>query len=223
MLKAVIFDLDGTIIDSEPLHSEAVLRIFREHSITLAKGDLDRYIGISNTVMWREMRRDHGLIESIEDLKAQQYKLNLELLNAAGSILMPGVPELLENLRSHGIAMAIASSSAREYITTVVAEYGLDGYFSHLVSGEEVPRGKPRPDIFLKAAELLGTSPSDCVVIEDSDNGLNAAREAGIRAVGIQNSNSGNQSLALADRVVKSIPEITIELLNKLVDPTPAA
>ncbi len=218
MLKAVLFDLDGTIIDSEPMHTAAVVKILEDRSVRPDPSDLDRYIGISSTVMWRDMRDAHGFSESVDELKALQLNLNIEMLGKAGSILVPGVLELLRDLRAQGIRTAVASSSARDYIETVLARYGIAVFFDTVVSGEEVPRGKPRPDVFLRAAELLGVEPKSCVVLEDSDNGLTAAREAGIRAVGFRNPNSGRQTLSLADRVVDDMRHVSVGLLRSLVD-----
>lgn len=218
MLRAVIFDLDGTIIDSEPLHTEAVIRILRERGIVLDPRDLDTFIGISSSVMWSEMRERFGLRESIEALGTLQHSRNIEMLVDSGSILIPGIMDLLRDIRGQDLATAIASSSTKDYIEAVVQRYSLAGYFDCLVSGEEVPRGKPKPDIFLRAAELLKVEPDSCVVIEDSDNGLTAAREAGIRSVGFRNPNSGRQTLSLADRVVDDIREITLDLLRNLAD-----
>ena len=218
MLKAVLFDLDGTIIDSEPLHTEAVLRLLRDRSVDLKASDLDRFIGISSSVMWREMRERFGFAESVEALKELQHRANVEMLEDSESILIPGVLPLLRDLRDRGIRTAVASSSTREYIETVLSKYELDSLFDVVVSGEEVPRGKPRPDVFLRAAELLGVEPGSCVVIEDSDNGLTAAREAGIRSIGFRNPNSGRQALSLADRIVDDIREVSVALLQRLVD-----
>lgn len=218
MLDAVIFDLDGTIIDSEPMHTQAVLRILRERNIDLEPRELDGYIGISSSVMWSEMRTRFGLEESIEALGILQHRSNIEMLEGSGSILIPGIMELLRDIKGQGLSTAIASSSTKEYIEAVVERYSLARYFDCLVSGEEVPRGKPSPDIFLRAAELLRVEPESCVVIEDSDNGLTASRKAGIRSVGFRNPNSGRQALSLADLVVEDIREITLDLLRNLAD-----
>ena len=218
MLKAVLFDLDGTLVDSEPLHTEAVLRLLRDRSVDLKASDLDRFIGISSSVMWGEMRERFGFAEPVESLKSLQHRANVEMLEDSESILIPGVLPLLRDLRDRGIRSAVASSSTRDYIETVLSKYELDSLFDVVVSGEEVPRGKPRPDVFLRAAELLGVEPGSCVVIEDSDNGLTAAREAGIRSIGFRNPNSGRQALSLADRIVDDIREVSVALLQRLVD-----
>ncbi|HSV56565.1 MAG TPA: HAD-IA family hydrolase, partial [Magnetospirillaceae bacterium] len=143
-------------------------------------------------------------------------KMNIEMLEKGGCILVPGIAELLRKLRRRKIRAAIASSSTREYILAALAAHGLESWFDQVVSSEEVPRGKPRPDVFLRAAEVLGVRPEDCVIIEDSDNGLAAAREAGIRSIGFRNPNSGCQSLALADRIVDSVREIRMGMLASL-------
>jgi HAD superfamily hydrolase (TIGR01509 family) len=200
-----------------------VLRILRDRGVILEPSDLDRFIGISSSVMWEEMRERFGLVESVKTLKNLQNRANVEMLECSESILIPGVLPLLRDLRTLGIRTAVASSSTRKYIEMVLAKYELERLFDIIVSGEEVPRGKPRPDVFLKAAELLGVEPGSCVVIEDSDNGLTAAREAEIRSIGFRNPNSGRQTLSLADRIVDDIREVSIVLLKSLVDSESAA
>ena len=218
MLHAIIFDLDGTIIDSEPLHTEAVLRILQERGIRLDPKELNAYIGISSSVMWSEMKNRFSLEESIEELRAVQNRRNMEMLNKTRSIMVPGVLDLLKDIKKQKLSTAIASSSSKKDLDAVVEKYSLARYFDYLVSGEEVPRGKPSPDVFLRAAELLQVEPESCIIIEDSDNGLAAARAAGIPSIGFRNPNSGCQSLSLADRIVNNIGEVTVNLLRGLAE-----
>ena len=115
------------------------------------------------------------------------------------------------------IPIAIASSSPREFIEAVVKKIGIDQYFKILVSGEEIERSKPEPDIFLKAATLLNVSPTECLVVEDSKSGTIAAKKAGMKCIGYQNVNSGNQDLSNADFIVNDIKEIDIRKVSKLM------
>lgn len=217
LLKAVIFDMDGVIIDSEPLHIEVVLDVLKGLDINLSYDDITRYIGISNSYMWNELAGKYSIRKTVDELIDIQHAMNIDVLDTHEDITMPGVIELLDEIKSNELKTAIASSSTIDYIDAVVDKLGIARHFDAIVSGEQVARGKPQPDIFIRAAESLGVSPAECVVIEDSDNGIRAARGAGMKVIGLKNPNSGNQSLAGADRVVHSLREITMPLLNGMV------
>ncbi len=214
LLKAVIFDMDGVIIDSESLHIEVVLDILKGLDIVLSYNDITGYIGISNSYMWGELIGRYGIRKTVSELIDIQHVMNIEVLDSHEDIAMPGIIELLEEIKNSGLKTAIASSSTIDYIDAVVDKLGIARYFDAIISGEQVARGKPNPDIFIRAAELLDVRPAECIVIEDSDNGIRAAVDAGIRVIGLKNPNSGNQSLAGADRVVHSLGEINVPLMH---------
>ena len=119
-----------------------------------------------------------------------------------------GIPELLANLKKDGIAIGLASSSEKAFIEMVLEELGIRGYFQAVVSGEEVERSKPEPEIFLRAAELLNVDPADCLVLEDSRHGVEAAKRAGMKCIGYQNPNSGPQDLSRADKIVHTLENL---------------
>jgi HAD superfamily hydrolase (TIGR01509 family) len=124
---------------------------------------------------------------------------------------MPGLLDLLADFHAHGIRTALASSSMRLVIRTVLDKLDLSASFSPIVSGEDVAQGKPAPDIFLRTADLLEIPPAGCLVIEDSANGVRAAQAAGMRSIGLHNPNSGAQDLSPADWIVDSLGEIRFE------------
>lgn len=121
---------------------------------------------------------------------------------------IPDVGKWLSWLKTQNIPLAVASSSPKALIELIMDKTGLGIYFDAFVTGEEVAHGKPAPDIFLHAAGLLGVEPASCLVIEDSRNGVRAAKSAGIRCVGYHNPGSGNQDLSLADEVVRSYEQL---------------
>jgi HAD superfamily hydrolase (TIGR01509 family) len=122
-----------------------------------------------------------------------------------------GIVELLEEIKTMHIPIAIASSSPKLFIEAIVQKIGIEQYFAIMLSGEEVEHSKPEPDIFLKVAGLLKVNPSECLVVEDSKSGTIAAKKAGMKCIGYQNFNSGNQDLSNADFIVNAITEIDIK------------
>ena len=216
-LEAVIFDMDGVIIDSEPLHFQVDLDVLRGLNVNLVQHDLEQYVGMTNPEMWKLLKERHGITESIEELIDIQLGQKLTTLKKSDYEPIDGIPELLAALSEAEIKLALASSSPVRFIDAVLDKFGIAPSFMHRISGEEMERGKPAPDIFLKAAELLNVAPAGCVVIEDSRNGVAAAKAAGMSCIGYRNVNSGEQDLSKADIVVDSIRDITAELLEQIV------
>lgn len=184
---AVIFDMDGVIVDSEPLHERAFLDIFarigkaNDHGIHFPD-----YYGRSDQVVWRDFLAAHHPSQSLAELSQMKQERFLELLRVEQPIF-PAIPELVNALASRG-SIALASGSNHAVIRAVLELSDLRRHFSAVVSADDVPRGKPAPDIFLRAAELLGVPPGECVVIEDSVAGVAAGRAAGMKVIGITNS-----------------------------------
>jgi beta-phosphoglucomutase family hydrolase len=212
-MKAVIFDLDGVLIDSEPLHAMADNQILIESGIHAPEQYFDRFLGVTNRDMWEEIKKDYSLKLSIEELMELQMPLKLKLLEEMDLEPIQGITELLEDLKKRDIPMAIASSSPRQFIEKVIEKIGVKQYFTIWISGEEVERGKPEPDIFLKAAGLLNVKPDACIVIEDSASGTIAAKRAGMKCIGYRNVNSGNQDLSNADLIIDEIQIADINLM----------
>jgi HAD superfamily hydrolase (TIGR01509 family) len=211
-MKAIIFDMDGVIIDSEPIHFEVDMKTIRKLGCdNITTEELDKYVGSTNEFMYSDIKRKYNISKSLHEIIS--YKVELTKKKIIESDLEPinGIRELLTTLRNKNIPTAIASSSPREFIEVVVSKFKLEEYFKYIVSGEEVVNGKPSPDIYIEVAKKLGICPTNCVVIEDSKNGVLAAKAAGMKCVGFQNINSGNQDLSKADIIVQSITEINID------------
>ena len=211
MINAVIFDLDGVLIDSEPLHCKADTRLLRELGADPPANYFDRFTGWTDAAMWEAIKTDYHLTKSIDQLMKMQVPIKLNLLQEGAYKAIPGIVEMLEEINTVRIPIAIASSSPRKFIEAAVKKIGIEQYFKILVSGEEIERSKPEPDIFLKAALLLNVNPSECLVVEDSNSGTIAAKKAGMKCIGYQNVNSGIQDLSNADFIVNDIREIDIK------------
>ncbi|WP_069884064.1 HAD family hydrolase [Streptomyces luteocolor] len=182
---SVIFDLDGTLVDSEPNYYEASRALLAEHAgREYTWADNEQYVGISSHETLALWRREYGIEATVDELLADLDRRYLALARAETPVY-PEMRKLVERLHDAGVPMAVASGSSRAAIAAILAGTGLDAQLTTFVSAEEVPRGKPAPDVFLAAAELLGAEPKDCVVFEDAAPGAEAARAAGMRCVAI--------------------------------------
>ncbi|MER5871057.1 HAD family phosphatase [Streptomyces sp. NPDC002044] len=182
---SVIFDLDGTLVDSEPNYYESGRRTLARHGVPDFTWEQHaRFIGIG-TLETLEILRDRYAIEApVEELLAEQNAVYLELARTE-TAAFPEMRAFVERLHAAGVPMAVASGSSLEAIDAVLAGTGLDALLTTVVSAEEVAHGKPAPDVFLEAARRLGAEPADCVVVEDAAPGALAARAAGMACVAV--------------------------------------
>lgn len=181
----VIFDLDGTLVDSEPNYYEAGRRVLATYGVTdFSWEDHTRFIGIGTRETLEALSAEYGIDAPLEELLAGKNRAYLELARAHTEVF-PQMRAFVERLHAAGHPMAVASGSSRAAIEAVLAGTGLDARLTTLVSAEEVGRGKPEPDVFLEAARRLGVAPGDCVVLEDAPPGALAARRAGMRCIAV--------------------------------------
>ncbi|WP_314173510.1 HAD family hydrolase [Streptomyces winkii] len=182
---AVIFDLDGTLVDSEPHYFEAGRHVLAAHGVTdFTWRDHTRFVGISTRETMETLRAEHAIAAPVEQLLAEKNRRYLELA-ARSTPAFPGMRGLVERLHAAACPLAVASGSSRAAIDAVLAGSGLAALLPVRVSADEVAHGKPEPDVLLEAARRLGTAPEDCVVLEDAPPGAEAARRAGMRCVAI--------------------------------------
>jgi len=181
---SVIFDLDGTLVDSEPNYYEASRRLLAEHGITFTWQDNEQYVGISTWETLGVWQERYGITAPRLDLLGDLNHRYLELARTA-TRAYPEMRKFVELLAGEGVPMAVASGSSPEAIDAILAGTGLDAYLRTTVSADEVAHGKPAPDVFLEAARRLGADPADCVVLEDAAPGAAAAHAAGMRCIAI--------------------------------------
>jgi len=215
-MKAVIFDMDGVLIDSEPLHYATDKELLKELNISVPNNYLDKFVGMTNPVMWSQILEEFNLKNNVQEILQKQIALKIKLLDESNYQPIQGITELLLCLNEKNIKMAVASSSSKVFIKAVLKKLKIEKYFKFYISGEEINKSKPEPDIFLKAAEILKIEPKECIVIEDSKNGVIAAKRAGMKCIGFINKNSGNQDLSQANYITADFNALTFETLQSL-------
>jgi HAD superfamily hydrolase (TIGR01509 family) len=209
MIEAVVFDLDGILIDSEHVWDEVRQQLAEERGGRWNDNASRDMMGMSSIEWSRYMRDVVGLNEEPEAISAEVVR-RLEDRYRRELPLIPGAEQAVERLAARW-PLALASSSNRELIDLVLESSGLGRYFEASVSSEEVARGKPAPDVFLEAARRLGVGPTSCAAVEDSENGILAAKAADMRTIAIPNPHypPHEDALAAADVVIASIEELT--------------
>lgn len=211
--RAVIFDMDGVIVDSEPHHERSFRKLFDEIGFGDRHGiHFPDYYGRSDKALLDDFIAVHQPVQTFEEMLDRRHRHLVELLRAEQPIF-PGLPEIVEECAARW-PIAVASGSLHAVIDEVLGMKSLRRHFSAIVSSQDVPRGKPHPDIFLRAAELLETAPEDCVVIEDSDAGVTAASAAGMQSIAITNS-FARERLGHATVVVDTYVELKEKLRGR--------
>jgi len=212
--KAVIFDMDGVLIDSEPAYLEMNKKLFADFGIKMDEEDYKALVGLPSIPMWTMLKKKYDLKNEVSDFLMIEKKRMHEILDSdIISKPVEGVTDLLGSLREKNIKLSIASSSAKENVNFIISKLNLTGYFDFIISGEEVKNGKPSPDIFLAVCGKFRISPDKCYVIEDSANGIMAARSAGMNCIGFTNNDSNSQDLSGSDFVIKNFSKNSRDML----------
>lgn len=218
MLKGVIFDMDGVIINSEPQHYEAYRMVCREYGVEFPYEDYKGFIGGTHIKVCEYLNNRLQIPLAAEKIREKVRENIAYLIETEGYEEIPGIKSLIKSLYKQGIKLAIASSSPVGEIQSVVKALEIEPYFEKLVSGETVQNPKPSPDVFLKALEELGLNSEECIVIEDSGNGTKAGAAAGMPVIGFYNPDSGNQDLSKAAMIVEGFEEVDYEFVKQVYE-----
>ena len=210
--SAVIFDMDGVLLDSEPLHYEAVRLILEEQGVEFPIEDYFRYLGTTLTSTWDDLCERYPIAMYFEQFEAR-YNADVLKQYQAGAPLIRGARELVEQLRNAGVPIAVASSSHREWVEAALTGAGLRDYFDQTTAGDEVSMGKPSPEIYLKAAQKLGFDPANCIAIEDAPAGVESAKAAGMSVVLVRSELTNDLDLA-SDWQVDDLTEFKLTWLS---------
>jgi beta-phosphoglucomutase len=218
MLKAIIFDMDGVIIESEPLHYKAYHNMFEDLNIDVTPEFYESLTGKSTLNVCKQVCDAFNLKETPETLvalKRMHYEYIFE--NDKTFDLIDGVLDVIKDYHKNGLTLVLGSSASMQSIERIFKRFDLNKYFKAKLSGAELKASKPHPEIFIKAAEATGFKPEECIVIEDSTNGIIAAKSAGIFCIGYDSFHSKNQDYSKADLVVTDFSEICFEKIKDLL------
>ncbi|WP_310557895.1 HAD family hydrolase [Flavobacterium sp.] len=216
MIQTVIFDMDGVIVDTEPVHSYAYFQHFSELKIEVSKDMFTSFMGNSTRNTFQKLKQLFPIDSEVEELIQRKRTLFNDAFDSKEDLyLIEGVEQLIQDLHRNGMQLILASSASKVTIERVFTRFNLHQYFTNIVSGEDFPNSKPHPAIFEYAASLSIAPKENCIVIEDSTNGISAAKAAGIFCIGYNSENSKLQDLSLADVVVNHLEELSFERISK--------
>ncbi|HEV3119279.1 MAG TPA: HAD family phosphatase [Gemmataceae bacterium] len=213
-IRSVVFDLDGLMIDTEPIFEESARRLLARRERTLLPHVLQAMMGTPARDALKLFAEAHGLCETVEELRMESSRLFAEVLGEKAVPLMPGVLELLDRLERKGTPRAVATSSSRRYVERILMPHNLLHCFAFVLTCDDVTYGKPAPEIYEKAAARFGHAAAEMLVLEDSPNGLRAAKAAGARCIVVPHALIPLNDLAGADAVLPSL--MAPELLDLL-------
>ncbi len=216
LVRAVIWDMDGVIVDSGDDHYRSWRDTFKTQGVDFTEKDFQRVFGQRNDAIIRKIMGISLTQASIDRLAEEKDALFRQIVKSHVKPF-PGVTALLKTLKANGILAAVASSAPLENIHLILSEAGIAGYFQALVFGREVSEGKPSPQIYLLAAQKLGAEPANCIVIEDAVAGVEGAKKAGMRCIAVTNTHEAN-GLNSADLIVDSLEKVGIKEIKQLLN-----
>jgi len=195
MIRAVLFDMDGLIVDTEPIHFMAFRGMMREYGYEIDGGLMPGFVGFPEADNIRDLKRIYSLEAPAEEMAKRRYGLFMKLIRVERFDVFPGFWELSEEVRRRGLKQAVVSSSTVEQMEVILGRLfetrpelgGPQSYFDAIVTGDDIANNKPAPDIYIHAAERLQVAPPECLVFEDTPPGVQAAADAGMRVIAVPN------------------------------------
>ncbi|TNH03676.1 hexitol phosphatase HxpB [Testudinibacter sp. TR-2022] len=217
-IKAVIFDMDGVLIDSEPLWQQAGIHYFNQLGLPVSAEDMRQMVGVPSKEVIRKLYQQYGAADLSVEQATEQYCRSAIDLILDKQPLMDGVKPLLVRLRQHNLKIAVASASPRELLESITQKCGIRDYFSAIASATELPYNKPHPAVYLHAAQQLGVEPHFAVGIEDSVVGMTAVKAASMCCIAVPSAHEEDDPRwALADYKLSSLNQIDDRLLTGLI------
>lgn len=208
MTGAVIFDMDGTLIDSEPIHYKAVTLLSKKLRIPLETTYNEKFVGTDYETIWKRNIKKYNIAVPLNQLMKMQNEITYRCFSEMKLKESSGVTAFIRKLRKNNIRTAVASASPENIITLILKNLNIMMYMDAVCGIESVRYSKPAPDLFLLAAERLSVAPENCIVIEDSAIGVSAAKRAGMKCILLRNTYTSPEALEKADAVINSFDEI---------------
>ena len=208
MLKAILFDLDGTLIDSEHFYFDCWNEILAEWGAALTFDDwVDNYAGTTLRVNAKKLADKYGITMPLDELIDKREKLTIQRFRTTDVALMPYALDIIEFFAVKGLVMAIATSSLRKDVEAIFERNGLAHYFKLIITRSDIINGKPHPESYLTCCEQLGLAKNECIVFEDTINGLTAAKAAGLVCYAVQSNTTEHSKLQAADKIFLNLKE----------------
>lgn len=217
VIEAIIFDMDGTLFDSERLHFWAYQSVLEQHGVKFTEEQYNHFTGMTDLLIANAVIERYGLSVLPDALISMKEQAFFRMLEQCDVKLLPGVVETLDAVRALNLKLAVASSSMRQTIESVLKILKIHEQFHSIAAGDEVTNSKPAPDIYLLAADRLGVSPAACIAFEDSQNGVNAATSAGIYCVAIPQSSTARQDFSLSSLKLSRMDEVDLQTIIQRV------
>ena len=215
-MKAIIFDMDGVIINSEPIHQLVEREMVEDFGGSLPREDHQKFVGATDRYMWEFIKKELDLDMKIEDILK---KKEVGFRNRLNEIeLVEHFETLIDLVNKEGYKTALASSNNKKTVHLVVDKFNLRDKFDYIITGTEVEKGKPNPEIFLNAAKNLNVEPLNCIVFEDTKNGVEAANRANMKVIGYLDKKHSIQDLSEADKVVYSLKDVDEKMISGLLE-----
>lgn len=217
MIKAVIFDMDGVIIDSEPIQSKSLEGLLKYYNKTPQYNNqgLLHEVGVSGDKSYMKFKNTYDIPDDIPTLREKRRKIYENLLQEKLAS-MPGVTNLIKRLKKENFKIALASNRFIEHVFLILDNLNIRSSFEAIVGPSETIKHKPSPDIYIETAKVLNIQPAECVVIEDSETGVMAGVAAGMKVIVVPNKYTTHQDFSKADRIINSLNEIDISLIQSL-------
>jgi len=212
--QAVIFDMDGVLVDSEPVHFESTVQVMAKFDLPFTEADNRRFIGSTDRVMFNTLVAQHGLTDPIDKLIEMRKAIYLELIQNGALAWREGIRELVGDLAARQHTLAVASSGLKRIIEYTLNRGEIRQHFGAVVSADDIPAPKPSPEIYLEAAKRIGVDPTLCAAIEDTDVGVRAAKNAGMFVIAFPTVTTAAMNFDPADATAGSANEIREILLN---------
>lgn len=218
MVKAVIFDMDGVVVNTEPIGYRANQELYQSLNIKVPDEVYGTFIGNSDKMIVQKLKNLYPISLTHEELLDEKYKYYFNAFDNAEDLeMLPGVKELIIDLYENGVKLILASSASNRKIEKVFTRFGLHQYFDHAISGEDFEESKPNPAIFIEAVHRSGFPKEECIVIEDSTNGIKAAKAAGIYCIGYNSGHTMGQDTSLADMVITDFKQLSSDSIKKIL------
>jgi len=218
MLKAVLFDMDGVIVDTEPLHYKAYLKMFESVGVEVPNEMYSNFTGQSTFIVCKQICKNFNLKHKPEELvEIKRNNFTKLFFNDKNLQLIKGVEKLIKDYHKNGLRLILASSASMFTINNVTKRFKLNNYFKDKLSGADLKASKPHPEIFIKAVKSANVETNECIVIEDSTNGIKAAKSAGIFCIAYKSESSKEQNYSLADKLITNYEEISFDKIKELL------